>query len=41
MYDFMFITSDLKVIDDWKSKLIGSAGALMSGAGQMMNLGHQ
>lgn len=41
MYDFMFITSDMKVIDDWKSKLMGSAGALVAGAGQMMNLGRQ
>ena len=38
MYDFMFVTSDLTVMDSTVSKLLGSAGALVSGAGQMMNL---
>ena len=39
MYDFMFITSDMNVIDGMFSKLLGSAGALASGAASMLNLG--
>ena len=38
MYDFMFITSDMNVLDSVGSKLLGSAGAIAGGAGKLMNM---
>jgi len=38
MFDFMFVTSDLKTVDSVKDKLLGSAGAMASGAANMLGL---
>ena len=38
MYDFMFITSELDIIESVANKLMGSAGALIGGAANMVNL---
>lgn len=38
MFDFMFVLSELKTVDSVKDKLLGSAGALASGAANMLGL---
>lgn len=38
IFDYMFVTSKLKLVDDWKSKLMGVATGALGGAGNMIGL---